>query len=101
MPVITSFDSGDTIRFANTFSVSGTATDPTTITFRIKDPNQVVSTYVYLTNAELVRSGTGAYRIDLILSLPGEYWHRWEGTGTAPGAAEDRIKIIRSHVLGS
>lgn len=100
MPTISQFSSGDTIRFQVTFSLSGTNTDPTTITFRRKDPNQVVRSYVYLTDAEIVRISAGVYRIDLLLDLPGEWWARWEGAGIAPGASEIRVRINRSQVLG-
>jgi len=99
MPAISSFTSGDTIRFAVTFSLSGTDTDPTTVTFRTKNPNKVVQSFVYLTDAEVVRTAVGQFRADLILSLPGEWWFRWEGVGIAPGASEERIKITRSHVI--
>ena len=101
MAIISTFDSGDTIRFENIFSVSGTNTDPTTVTFRIRDPNKVVTSYVYGTDVELVKVATGQYRIDLQLDLPGEYFYRWESGGPiAPGAAESRIKITRSQVIG-
>ena len=100
MPTVNSFISGDTVRFAVTFSLSGTNTDPTTVTFRRKDPNKVVRSYIYNTDTEVVRSGIGAYRIDLQLDLPGEWWYRWESTGIAPGAAESRVRINRSNVLG-
>ena len=98
---VSSFDSGDTIRFQVTFSVNGVNTDPSTsIIFRTKNPNGVVTSYIYLTDAEVIKSATGVYYIDLALTLTGEHHYRWEGTGTtAPGVSEGRIRINRSNVI--
>jgi len=100
MPHPPSFVSGDSIRFTVLFEVSGTATDPTTVTFRTRNPNKIVQSYVYLTDAEVVRVSTGSFRIDLQFDLPGMWYYRWEGTGVAPGASEDRVKIEKSQVIG-
>ena len=99
MPVISQFTVGDTLRFSVTFSVGGTNTDPTVITFRRRDPNGVIQAYVYGTDVELVRTAVGLYRIDLALSVTGEYWYRWEGTGSAAGVSEDRVLILKSLVV--
>ena len=100
MPTISNFISGDTVRFSVTFSVSSVNTDPTTVTFRTRNANRVVRSFTYLTDAEVVRSAVGQYRIDLQLDLPGEHWFRWESSGIAPGASEDRVKILRSQIIG-
>lgn len=100
MPTISSFISGDTIRFGVTFTLGGVLTDPTTVTFRTRNPNKVVRSYIYQTDAELVRISAGTYRIDLQLDLPGEHFYRFEGVGIAPGASEDRVRINRSQILG-
>jgi len=99
MPTVLQFPSGDTIRFGNTFTVATIATDPTAVTFKTKNPNGKVTTYIYLTDAEVVKVGTGVYRVDLALNLVGEWWYRWEGTGDAPGVAEDRVLITASNVI--
>lgn len=99
MPTISSFPAGDTISFSVTFSVSSVDTDPTAVTFKIKNPNKSVTTYIYLTDAELTKTTTGQYKTTLVLNLAGEYSYRWEGTGAAPGVAEDTIKISRSDVI--
>jgi hypothetical protein len=102
MPTVKSFTSGDTVRFSITFAIAGVGTDPSTsIAFRIRNPNKVVTSYVYITDAEVVRDDAGDYHVDLALSLPGEYWYRWEGVGTtAPGVSEGRVKILHSMVTG-
>ena len=101
MPSVNSFFSGDTIRFQVTFTVGSTNTDPSTsVTFRIKNPNGVVTSYIYGTDADLITSATGIYYINLALTLTGEYNFRWEGAGsTAPGVSEGRIRINKSNVI--
>lgn len=97
---VNSFYSGDTVRFSIAFTVGTTDTDPTGVIFRTKNPNGVVSSYTYGTDAEVIKVSQGNYRVDLALSLLGEYNYRWEGTGnTAPGVSEGRIKINRSNVI--
>ncbi len=101
MAIIDSFTSGDTIRLSVDFTVGTTLTDPTTVTFRMRDPNKVVTSFVFVTDPEVVQVATGQYRIDVQLDLPGEHFYRWEGGGpSAPGAAESQIKITRSQVIG-
>lgn len=99
MPTVSPFSSGDTIRFQVTFSLSSINTDPTTVIFRTKNPNGVVTSYVYLTDNELIKSDTGIFYIDLALNLTGEHFYRWEGTGDAPGISEGRVRVDRSTVL--
>ena len=101
MPSISAFSSGDTIRFTATFAVGGVNSTPSTaITFRTKNPNGVVASYVYNTDSELLTSGDGVFYIDLTLNLPGEHHYRWEGSGSiAPGASEGVIRINRSNVI--
>ena len=38
---------GDTVTLTNTFKVSGTATDPTTISLVVTDPAGTATTYTY------------------------------------------------------
>ena len=100
MPTVSPFASGDTIRFSVTFSVAEVNTDPTTVTFRTKNPNGVVTSFIYLTDAELIKTAVGIFNIELALNLVGEHHYRWEGGGpSAPGVSEGRIRIDRSNVI--
>ena len=78
---ITIVKTGQRVRASQTFTVSGTPTDPTTITAKVKDPSGNVSAYIYNTNVELVRDGTGLYHIDIITDEDAEWMVRFEGTG--------------------
>ena len=56
------YDIGDVIRCGGTFTASGTAVDPSTVTARwMIDPGGSITSYVHGVDAELVKnvSGTG------------------------------------------
>lgn len=73
---------------SNTFSVDGTATDPTTISLVITDPTGSSTTYTYAAT-EITRTGTGAYRKDISCAstVAGIWTAVWVGTGTAADVA--------------
>jgi len=80
-------DIGDLRRLTVTFTnLAGTITDPTAVTFSIRDPAGVITTYVYLTDAALVKSTTGVYYVDYAITLPGRHAYRWVGTGAVETA---------------
>lgn len=66
--------------FADT---AGVALDPATVTFRMISPCGTKTTYVYGTDAELVRSGAGVYRVSVKPDMPGRWAYQWESTGPA------------------
>ena len=74
---------GTLVRVSVTFKVSGTATDPTTVTVKVKKPNGAKLSYVYGTDPEVVKDATGEYHADVLTTVTGHYHYRWEGTGTA------------------
>ena len=86
-------DIGDLIPVSATFkNAAGTATDPTTITFKLQSPAAVVTSYVYPTDAQLVRDSAGVYHVDVPLAAAGVWYYRFEGTG-AVAATEDGVLI--------
>lgn len=73
--------------------------DPTGVVFRVRSPAGVTTSYVYETDEEVVRTGSGRYRIDVEAALPGLYFYRWEGTGVGQGVAEGGFRVEASRVL--
>jgi hypothetical protein len=69
----------------NTFKVSGTATDPTTVSLIVTDPTGAATTYTYALS-EITKSGTGVYTKDVACSTAGDWSYEWVGTGTASDA---------------
>ena len=84
---------GETVKFsANITNLKNKAEDPVGIKFVIKTPANVVTTYQYGTDPQLLKDSLGKYTIDLILSLPGTYRIRWETA--APNVSIEENTII-------
>lgn len=70
------WDVGDRVRFKVTVTdLAGVATDPTSITFKIKSPSGTV------TSPTVTREATGKYYADFTLTEPGVWQWEWETTG--------------------
>lgn len=57
-----------------------TLIDPTTVTFKVRSPGGTVTTKVYGTDAEVVKSSVGVYVYRLNLSEEGTYHYQWVAT---------------------
>ena len=92
---MTAYDKGDVVRCSVAFTdEDGAAVDPATVTFKWITGDGTESSYVYGTDAELVKDDTGEYHVDLTLDESGVIWyHRFEGTGTNVAAAESFFEI--------
>jgi len=90
------YDVGDLPRVTGTLADSaGTASDPAgTITVSIKDPSGNTTSYVYGTDAELVKSSTGVYYVDVSVDEAGPWLYRFaSGTGSGQAAAESYFMV--------
>ena len=67
---------------SNTFKVSGTPTDPTTVSLVVTDPTGAQTTYAY-NPGTITRTGTGAYSQLVPTTIAGVWSYEWVGTGTA------------------
>ena len=69
----------------NTFTVSGTPTDPTTVSCAVTDPLNVavVHTYLGTAPADITRTSAGVYVLDIPCVTAGLWGFEWTGTGTA------------------
>jgi hypothetical protein len=86
---------GSTMPLETSFAdASGAALDPATVTFKLISPCQTETTYVYGTDAELVRSAAGVYRIDVVPDEPGRWTYQWVTTG--PGSINEDSFIVRN-----
>lgn len=88
---------GSKPRLSADFKLSGVLTNPTAVTFKARTPSGTVTTYVYGTDAQLVRLATGQYYVDLPVTEQGEWWYRFEGTGTVTAASEAFLVVKESH----
>jgi hypothetical protein len=77
--------SNELATLTNTFKVNGAATDPTTVTLTITEPDGTTTAYTYAAT-EITRTGTGVYTKDVTSDSAGTWQYEWEGTGTATDA---------------
>src|SRR5690348_1916267 len=87
------------VRVSSEFTVSGTDTDPATVTCRYKDPSGTVTTLVYGSDAALMRDGTGKYHVDITASTAGNWWYRFEASGTVVAANEAEFVVSLSQIV--
>lgn len=84
---------GDSVRAAGAFTNSaGTAVDPTVVKLSFRDPSGNETTYIYGTDAQLVRDSAGNYHVDINADEAGIWYYRWWSTGT--GQAAEAVKFI-------
>lgn len=75
--------SSELARVSNTFQVNSVATDPTTVSLTVVDPDGTATTYTY--PADIAKDSTGAYHKDIdCSSIQRGIWQAvWVGTGAA------------------
>jgi hypothetical protein len=91
-----SYQIGDCVRLSASFRAlaTGALTDPTTVTFKTKvGESGAVTTYVYGTDAELVKDSTGVFHVDLPFTQAGTHYYRFVGTGAVKAAVEDELEV--------
>lgn len=89
------YDIGDLVRVTGTFTVSGTATDPTTVVCKIQDPSGNEVTYTY-SLGEVTKSATGIFYKDVAIDESGVWYYRWIGTGACVAGGEGNLRVRRS-----
>lgn len=96
------FDIGDLVTLTCAFTVSGTATNPTAVTCKVKKPGVSATTYTYGTDSELTRPSTGNYELALSVDYDstyvGEWYYQWRGTGTCQAVEEGMFIVRAPHV---
>lgn len=96
------YDVGDKVRITGAWTDpndSDAAIDPTTVSAAYKNPSGVVLTKVYGSDADVVRSGTGSFYMDISITVSGEYWYRWIGTGTGQAAGESMFGVREQQTI--
>lgn len=88
------YDVGDTVRSTATFKVNGVLTDPTGVTLRVKSPSGTITSRTYPT--DISKTSTGTYQADIDLTANGDWWYRWEATGTVKAARERRLSVRKT-----
>jgi len=81
---------GQSVVISGTFTVSGIATDPTTVTLTIIDPRGTASTF---TGGQVTHDGTGLYHYNLTVQTVGYWQYKWQGTGTCQAASDGNFTV--------
>lgn len=71
------------------------AIDPDTVTFKTFSPCYGVTSYVYGTDAEVIRTGIGVYRAEFSPDRAGRWHYRWETTGTGAVTVSEGDFIVQ------
>ena len=93
------YDIGDKVILRAAFDTDGAPNDPTTLTAQVRRPDGTMTTYTYLTTADIVRDSTGRYHLDVVIDQAGTWYVRWAGTGTAQAAEEESLWARPSAVV--
>ena len=90
------YDEGQEVRIAVTFTKEGVAADPDTVTLKVKDPSGNTDQYDY--PAHTTRKQEGMYYYDLTLDEGGTWYYEWEGDGTCDAVDGEMLYVNASNV---
>lgn len=90
------YDQKKVIRCTGTWERGGEGVDPTTVIFKYKNPAGTITTLTYGVDAEVVKSATGVYYVDVDGDTSGTWFYRFESTGTGKSGEEDSFVIRAS-----
>ncbi len=87
------FDIGDAVRLFGSFSdIDFVPIDPSTVTFRIRDPAGIQTTYVY-SASQVVKQDTGVYYVDYLVNTIGIHNWKFLGTGSGQVMTQDQFDV--------
>lgn len=89
--------SSELATLANTFTVAGVATDPTTVSLDVTDPTGSTTTYTYA-GGQITKVSTGKYTKDIASSADGEWQYVWTGTGPASDATAGSWTVFETQL---
>jgi hypothetical protein len=90
------YELGYLVRVTGTFTdpnSSDDPIDPTAVKLYVQNPAGAVSELVYLTDTDIVKSGTGVYYADIDANVAGKWYYRFVGTGAAQAAKQSVFKV--------
>ena len=73
------------------YDLASALADPTAVTVKYRDPATMAITSVAVPGGGGVKDATGLYHYDLSLTKKGDWYFRWEGTGTVAAAGESYV----------
>jgi len=79
---------------AEVLNDAGAAVNPSAMSLIVKEPDGTETTYIYGTDAEVIRPSTGNFYADITGASAGRYYYRWESTDP-DGAAEGEFQVTQ------
>ena len=96
------YDVGDIIRVTGKFSTAATTSaykDPDTVNFHYNNPGTTTITSYAVspptTNANIIRTDTGEFYVDITTTGDGRYEYRWTSTGDTAAGSEESGFLVR------
>lgn len=95
LSVINSYEFGNMVTLNVIFTdvTTNMLVDPSIVTLRVLDPNNVEKIY---TGSQVIRNSLGNYSYPVFGDLAGIWNYRWEGSGNVVAAQESQFNIIPS-----
>lgn len=88
---------GNVVRVSGQLAdLDGTPGDPGGVVVKYRNPAGSITTKTYGTDVEVVRTGVGAYQLDIVANVEGIWSYRFEATGNRAGAQEGRFTVRES-----
>lgn len=88
---------GDLVRVTGTLATAGGArVDPATVTVKVRAPSGTVTTHRYNQDPFPLRVEAGVYYVDVTPNAAGEWYYRFESTGTGQAADEGKFVVAES-----
>lgn len=93
------YDVGDLVTVSGEFTdVNDEPADPAGVSMAFRDPSGNATTYVFGTDAEVVKDSTGNYHVDLSIDEAGDWFYSWIGSGAGQGAEAGQFSVKPSIV---
>jgi hypothetical protein len=89
------YDIGEAVTISVAFTVSGVATDPSTVTFTYRTPDGVETVLTYGVNNQVIRDAVGNYHLVLTAAQAGSTTYVWTSTGTVVAAISGSFFVRR------
>lgn len=96
---MSTYDIGDRRRLSCEIrDETGTLADPTTVTFKMFEPDKVVTQYVYGEDAQVYKDSTGCYHVEWDITQAGTHWWRFEASGSIGVAEETQFRVRKTKI---
>ena len=89
---MTTYTIDERVRISAGFGI-GFVHSPATVTLKIMNPSQAVTTYVFGSDPELRQNLEGRYFADVVLDAAGSWFIRWTSTGPHATNHEETITV--------